>query len=71
VRSLIVATLAVALLGGCANHQGTWTRDNASQQDFYMDRGQCKAQAFGSGGSLMLVAIVFNSCMQGKGWEQS
>jgi hypothetical protein len=58
-------------LAGCAQHQGTWTRDNASQQDFRMESGQCKAQAFGSGGNLMLVAIVFDSSMQGKGWELS
>jgi hypothetical protein len=35
-----------------------------------MDQGQCQAQGFGiSGATLLQTAIVFNSCMRGKGWE--
>lgn len=57
------------LLGGCATTERVWVKNGASDQDFYMDRGQCQAQAFGSPGMYtMQVAIVFSGCMQGKGW---
>jgi hypothetical protein len=47
-----------------------WYRDGATQQNFAMDQGQCQAQGFSiPGGNLMQTAIVFNSCMRGKGWE--
>lgn len=47
----------------------TWYKAGASSQDFYQDDGQCKAQAFSvTGGNMMQVAIVHNSCMRGKGW---
>lgn len=60
--------ILLLLLVGCAA-QRSWYKDGATQQDFYQDQGQCKAQAFGMvGASMMQVAIVFNSCMQGKGW---
>jgi hypothetical protein len=65
-----VALLAAVLaLAGCATTESVWMKSGATQQDFYMDRGQCQAQAFGvSNAPLMQVAIVFNACMQGKGW---
>ena len=56
------------LLAACAN-KPVWYRDGATQQDFYMDQGQCKAQGFSvASGNLVQAAMVFNSCMQGKGW---
>jgi len=66
----IVAIVAVGvLLAACAN-KAVWYRDGATQQDFYMDQGQCKAQGFSvASGSLLQAAMVFNSCMQGKGWS--
>ena len=64
--------LAAALsLTGCATHDPLWYRAGASQDDFYRDQGQCKAQGFGvASGALLQAAVVFNACMQGKGWRQ-
>lgn len=60
-----------ALLAGCATTETVWVRNGATQQDFYMDRGQCQAQAFSPGNvSMMQAALVMNGCMQGKGWWQ-
>lgn len=40
---LIVATLCVGLLAGCATTQPTvWVKDGASQQDFDQARAQCE-----------------------------
>lgn len=61
--------LVVLLLVGCATTERVWERPGASQQDFFMDRGQCQAQSFGAPGlNTFQVALIFNSCMQGKGW---
>lgn len=61
--------LLVLLLAGCATTEHVWVKPGASDQDFYMDRGQCQAQAFGTPGMYtMQIALVFSACMQGKGW---
>jgi hypothetical protein len=62
-------TLIAALcLSACAP-QKVWYKDGATPQDYYTDMGQCRAQAFSvANGNLMQIAIVQNSCMQGKGW---
>jgi hypothetical protein len=45
-------------------------KDGGTQEDFQMDSGQCKAQAYSvPGAPPMQIAIVYNSCMQGKGWR--
>ena len=65
-----LAAFMMLLLGcsGCATQQ-VWMREGSTQDDFYRDQGQCKAQGFGVANvSLLQAAIVFNSCMQGKGW---
>jgi hypothetical protein len=57
------------LLAGCATTETVWVKHGASENEFYVDRGQCQAQAFGAPGMYtMQVALIFNSCMQGKGW---
>lgn len=62
---------AAAVLAACAGPK-VWTRDGATQDDFYRDRGQCQAQAFSVPNvPVMQAALVFNSCMQGKGWHQT
>ena len=62
---------AIGVLGfllGCATPK-VWQKQGASQQDFYTDSGQCRAQAFGAPGMYtMQVALIYNNCMQGKGW---
>ncbi len=67
---LAVVTMASSLAACATLPQKQWNKEGATQQEFYMDQGQCKAQGFSiSGGTLLQAAIVFNSCMQGKGWE--
>lgn len=64
------ALLAILVLAGCVTTEKVWIKDGASQQDFYAESGQCKAQAFSAPGMpMMQVAIVYASCMQGKGWH--
>jgi uncharacterized membrane protein len=66
-RPLLVSLITVFLVG-CAS-QNVWMKNGATQQDFYMDQGQCKAQGFSvASGNLYQAAYVFNACMQGKGW---
>lgn len=61
--------LFVLLLAGCATEK-VWYQPGASNRDFEMDKGQCQAQAFGAPGMYtMQVAMIFNSCMRGKGWQ--
>jgi hypothetical protein len=65
----ILAMVAVGMLLAACAQQKVWYRDGATQQDFYMDQGQCKAQGFSvASGNMVQAAMVFNSCMQGKGW---
>ena len=67
----IIVALALALtLAACATPQQQWYRAGATQQDFAMDQGQCQAQGFSvPGASVLQVALVYNACMRGKGWE--
>lgn len=63
----------VLALGGCASQSRGWHwyKDGATEQGYQMDVGQCQAQAFSvATGNLMQIAIVQNSCMRGKGWQQ-
>lgn len=66
-RYLLV--LLLVTLYGCATTERVWVRSGASQQDFYIDSGQCRSHAFsGYAHSLTQRAVVFESCLQGKGW---
>lgn len=67
------AFIAIAMLtAGCAAEK-VWLKDGASKGDFRVDSGQCRAQAFGlsPGASVMQVAIVYNGCLEGRGWVLS
>lgn len=60
------------LLGGCATQRPeyVWEKQGAGAQEFSMDAGQCRAQAFGAPGMpMMQVAMIYASCLQGKGWQ--
>jgi hypothetical protein len=61
--------LAVTLMGCATQKESYWFKANSSQADFNQDAGACRAQAFGSSGNTVRIAIVYNGCMQGKGWE--
>lgn len=57
--------LALLTLAGCATEQVWEGGDN-----FGMDQGQCHAQAFSvPGAPPMQIAMVYNGCMRGKGWQ--
>jgi hypothetical protein len=65
-----VVLLALVLSGCAAQKELVWDKPGSSQQQFYQDLGQCRAQAFSvASGNLYQIAIVQNSCMQGKGWQ--
>jgi hypothetical protein len=66
-RTVIVCATA-ALLAACAT-PWHWEKPNASQYEFNMDAGACRAQAFSvPGAPTIQVALVYDGCMQGKGW---
>lgn len=64
--------IAVLLLAGCSTQprqELLWYKPNSSAQEFEMDRGQCRAQAFSvASGNLMQIALVQDGCLRGKGW---
>lgn len=63
-------TLACVLTGCAAPQETAWDKPGSSQQEFNMDQGQCHAQAFQvPGASAMQIALVYNSCMRGKGYS--
>lgn len=64
--------IAAFLLFGCAtsDQQEVWFKQGVDNQQFEIDRAQCNAQAFsGANGNLMMVAIIQNQCLRGKGWQ--
>ena len=62
--------LCIILFVGCAAQtQRVWQKPNASQQDYNIDLGQCRAQGFSAPGMpLVQVVLIIESCMAGKGW---
>jgi hypothetical protein len=69
IRTLPWAVIATLALLGCATDgDWHWERQGASSQEFHMDSGQCRAQAMSLYGPPIQKAIVFTSCMEGKGW---
>ncbi len=64
--------LVLALLAGCATPDLRWYRDGSTQKEFNVDSGQCRAQAFSVPlGSALQQIIVFEGCMEGKGWYKA
>lgn len=71
-KNIWISLAAVAVLAGCAEPAPTvWVRPGATQHDFDVDIGKCRAQAWSvpNAGAAQLL-IVQSSCMQGKGWAQ-
>ena len=69
-RKSTIAALSLAIcagsLAGCATTEQVWVGGS----NFDVDQGQCHAQAFSvPGAPAMQVALVYNSCMRGKGWR--
>lgn len=66
--------IAALILAGCATHKNdfVWMRDGSTDQEFYQDQGQCRAQAFSvPGAPPMQVIMVYDGCMSGKGWYKA
>jgi hypothetical protein len=66
------ASLLLLALAGCAHQpEFIWVKPGGTTQDFSIDSGQCRAQAFSVPGvSLPQAVIVMEACLQGKGWTQ-
>jgi hypothetical protein len=67
----LISLLATVALSGCVTGESdfVWDHPNSNEQQFHMDSGQCRAQAFQMpGSSLRRSVVVFESCMQGKGY---
>ena len=77
--------LAMLVLAGCAPPtEYVWVKNGANIQDFNVDSGQCKAEAFSApempapgmpapgmpapAMPMMQKEIIYSNCMQGKGW---
>lgn len=69
---LLSPLLLAGLLAGCQTNPDTvWAKPGGTEEAFYQDQGQCQAQAFGVPGvSTFQAALVYTSCMKGKGWRQ-
>ena len=67
--SVLGLVVVLSLLAGCQTTERVWYKEGATTQEFNMDQGQCRAQAFGAPGMNMLqVSLIYSSCMNGKGW---
>ena len=65
----MLITLMAITLAACSS-QPIWNKDGgASQTEFEMAQGQCRAQGFQIPGVYVMQAVaVFTACMQGKGF---
>jgi hypothetical protein len=66
----IAMVVTVLMLGACAQMPiPMFVRDGATEKEFYMEQGQCEAQAYGVPRPLSgQIQAVFDACMRGKGW---
>lgn len=63
--------LAFLFLAGCASTRTEWRNSSgpATEQQWNMDHGFCRAQAFSAGMGISYgTALIEKNCMQGKGW---
>lgn len=62
---------AVLLMSGCAMFETTWRKAGSTEEDFFRDDGECKAQAYAATSHGLRQQLIFQSCMKGKGWRMS
>ena len=61
--------LMILFLSGCATTETVWVKPGSTEQDFYIDSSQCKAQGASIAGvSLYQLVFVYQNCMAGRGW---
>jgi len=66
---LFLLFVLISLTSCVSSPKYSWEKQNATQHDWYIDQGQCGAQADSVPGMrLAQVVRVFESCLQGKGW---
>lgn len=66
------AILLFSLLNAACSTPHPWAKNGATQEDLAVESAQCKAQAFSVPNvSVVQTAMVYNACMQGKGWHQA
>lgn len=62
--------ILLLLLAGCATTERQWFKAGATSDDFHAEAGQCRAQALSvTGMDMYQSALVYRSCMAGKGWR--
>lgn len=70
-RILILVSISL-LMFSCATTrpETAWYKSGASDHDFHMDQGFCRAQAMQAtmGYVTMGTAVMMGSCLQSKGW---
>jgi len=68
----VAAALTLAALSACRSapplRPPTWEKPGATEQMWRRDRGFCDAQASGSPVGPTQQLLVFNGCLEGKGW---
>jgi len=71
--SSLFRRLPLALvLAGCAQTDTVAVRPGSTQQDFYLDSGDCRGNAYsapGAADNAAQVARAYDSCMRAKGWR--
>ena len=67
---LAALTVLVVLLAGCSTTSSSWVNPQKPDAVFYMDEGQCQAQALAAPVAAYSQGAVFDACMRGKGWLQ-
>ena len=64
---------ALAVLAACAQTEMVWQKPGATEQELSVAMDGCRAQAYARQGmtsDAQRVAIVYTTCMEGKGWQR-
>jgi hypothetical protein len=69
----MLTLFAVVALAACAQ-EIAWQKPGATGQELAQDTDGCRAQAYAAQGmtsDAQRLAIVYTSCMEGKGWRRA